>query len=91
MFEEVFKVGIVNARYDAGTDGDGHVPVLLLERREDFANLCNDLLHSGIRLLRLTFSNIEVKLNFPKTKCTHLQIVKIIHNLLVVHVQVIQS
>lgn len=51
MFEKVLEVGIVYARNDAGTHGYRHVAVLLLKGREDVANLCNDLLHSGIRFL----------------------------------------
>lgn len=53
VLEKVLKVGIIDARNRCWTDGNGYISVLLLKRREDFAYLCNDLLHSGIRLLEM--------------------------------------
>lgn len=53
MFEKVFEVGIVDSRdaRRAVRRRYRHVPVLLLERGQYVPNLCNDLLHSGIRFL----------------------------------------
>lgn len=55
MFEKVFEVGIVDSRdaRRAVCRRYRHVPVLLLERGQYVPNLCNDLLHSGIRFLQI--------------------------------------
>lgn len=63
MFEKVLEIRIIYARNDAGTDGDRHIAILLLKGREDFANLCNDLLHSGIRLLEREKETFRIDLD----------------------------